>query len=64
VTVAEPSCPSLEATIVTGPPTVTAVTCPDEETVATAVLVDVHVTVRPVSVPPAASRVVALNWTV
>ena len=46
VTTAEPSCPSLEATIVTGPPTVRAVTRPDDETVATAVLVDVHVTVR------------------
>ena len=46
VTIAEPSCPSLEATIVTGPPTVSAVTRPDDETVATAVFVDVHVTVR------------------
>ena len=46
VTIAEPSCPSLEATIVTGPPTASAVTRPDDETEATAVFVDVHVTVR------------------
>jgi hypothetical protein len=59
VTVAEPSCPSLEATIVTGPPIVTAVTRPVDETVATAVLVEVQVTVRFVRLPPWASRVVA-----
>lgn len=64
VTVAEPSCPSLEATIVTGPPTVTAVTRPVEETVATEVLVEVQVTVRFVRLPPWASRVVAVSCTV
>ena len=64
MTVAEPSWPSLEATIVTGPPTATAVTMPDEETDATAVLIDVHVTVRPVKAVPWASRGVAVSCAV
>jgi hypothetical protein len=64
VTVADPSCPSLVATIVTGPPMVTAVTSPVEETVATAVFVELHVTVRLARVPPWASRGVAVSCTV
>jgi hypothetical protein len=64
VTVAEPSWPSLVATIVTGPPTVTAVTSPVLETVATAVLVEDHVTVRFCRLPPAASRGVAVSCVV
>lgn len=64
VTVAEPSWPSLVATMVTGPPTVTAVTSPVLETEATAVLVDDHVTVRFCRLPPAASRGVAVSCVV
>lgn len=64
VTVAEPSCPSLVATIVTGPPIVTAVTSPDEETVATPVFVELQVTARFASVFPCASRGDALSCTV
>ena len=64
VTVAEPSCPSLVATMVTGPPTVTAVTSPVVETVATAVFVDDHVTVRFWRLTPAASRGVAVSCVV
>ena len=61
VTVAEPSCPSLEATIVTGPPTVSAVTRPDDETEATAVFVDDHDTARFVRLLPWASRGCAVS---
>jgi hypothetical protein len=61
VTVADPSCPSLVATMVTGPPIVTAVTRPVDETVATLVLVELQATVRFVSVPPCASRGVAVS---
>lgn len=64
VTVAEPSCPSLEATIVTGPPTATAVTIPVDDTVAMAVFVEDQVTVRPARAPPWASRGVAVSWVV
>lgn len=64
VTVADPSCPSLDATMVTGPPMVTAVTRPVDETVATAVFVDVQVTVRLERLPPWASRVEAVSCTV
>lgn len=42
----------------------TPVTSPDDETVAMAVLVELHVTVRFARVPPRASRVVAVSWTV
>ena len=64
VTVADPSWPSLVATMVTGPPIVAAVTRPVDDTVATIVLVELQVTVRFVRVAPAASRGVAVNWTV
>jgi hypothetical protein len=64
VTVADPSCPSLDATIATGPPIVTAVTSPADETVAILVLVELHETVRFARVPPCASRGVAVSWTV
>jgi hypothetical protein len=64
VTMADPSWPSLVATIVTGPPTASAVTTPDDDTLATAVFVDVHVTVRLVNVPPAASFGVAVSCVV
>jgi len=64
VIAAVPLCPSLVAVIVTGPPAVTPVTSPVDETVATAALLVVHVTVRPVSTFPAASCVVAVSCTV
>ena len=64
VTVAVPVCPSLVAVIVVLPAVVPAVTTPVLDTVATAVLLDVQVTVRPVSVVPFASFVVAVNCTV
>lgn len=64
VTVADPSCPSLDATIVTGPPMLTAVTSPVDDTVATALLVDDQVTVRFVRLLPWASRVVAVSCAV
>jgi hypothetical protein len=64
VTVADPSWPSLDATMVTGPPIVTAVTSPVDETVATAVLVELQVTMRLEMAPPCASRGVAVSWTV
>ena len=50
---------SLVAVIVTGPPAVTAVTRPLPSTVATAALLVLHVTARPVSTLPAASLVTA-----
>jgi hypothetical protein len=52
---------SLVAVIVTGPPAATAVTRPFPSTVAAAVLLDVHVTTRPVSTRPFASLVTAVN---
>jgi hypothetical protein len=58
-----PVFPSLAATIF-AVPTDSAVTSPDEDTVATAVLSELHVTVRPVSAPPTASWVVAAAWAV
>ncbi len=64
VIAAVPVCPSLVAVMVTGPPAVTPVTSPVDETVAMAALLVVHVTVRPVSTFPAASVVVAVNCTV
>src|ERR1043165_2142537 len=57
--VAEPVCPSLVA-VICAEPAATVVTNPDPETVATAVLFELHVTVRPVSVLPLASFNVAL----
>src|SRR5436309_12826864 len=64
VIAAVPVCPSLVAVMVTGPPAVTPVTSPVDETVAMAASLVVHVTVRPVSTFPAASVVVAVNCTV
>jgi hypothetical protein len=63
VTVMEevPVFPSLVAVIVTGPPAATAVTRPLPSTVATAALLVLHVTVRPVSTLPAASLVTAVS---
>jgi hypothetical protein len=52
---------SLVAVIVTGPPAATAVTRPLPSTVATAVLFDVQVTVRPVSTLSPASLVTAVS---
>ena len=57
---AVPLCPSLVAVIVAGPPA-TPVASPLPLTIATAVLLLAHVTVRPVSVFPAASLVTAVN---
>jgi hypothetical protein len=61
VTDAVPLCPSLVAVIVTGPPTATPVTSPVAETVATAVLLDIHVITRPMSTLLPASFVVAVS---
>jgi hypothetical protein len=52
---------SLVAVIVTGPPAATAVTKPVASTVATALLVELHVTVRPVSTVPLMSVSVAVS---
>jgi hypothetical protein len=52
---------SLVAVIVTGPPAATAVTKPVVLTVATALLLEDHVTVRPVSTAPFASLVTAVS---
>jgi hypothetical protein len=52
---------SLVAVIVTGPPATTAVTKPFASTVATALLLEVHVTTRPISKLLAASRSVAVS---
>jgi hypothetical protein len=52
---------SLVAVIVTGPPAATAVTRPFTSTVAAAGLLEVHVTVRPVTTLLAASRSVAVS---
>jgi hypothetical protein len=60
---ADPACPSLVAVIVTGP-VPTAVTNPLPVTVARFALVVDHVTTRPVSALPAASRGVAVNCSV
>jgi hypothetical protein len=61
VIVAVPDWPSLVAVIVTGLPTATPVTTPVALTVATAALLVVQVIVRPVSVLPLASFVVAMS---
>jgi hypothetical protein len=63
VTCAVPVWPSLEAVIVTGPPTATAVTSPCAETAANAELDDDHATTRSVSAAPRASRTAAASWT-
>jgi len=60
VIVAVPDFPSLVAVIVV-PPGATAVTTPAVETVAIALFAVLHVTVRPVSVLPSASFVVAVS---
>src|SRR6266496_2609052 len=60
VSAAVPLWPSLVAVIVAGPPA-TPVASPLPLTTATAVLLLAHVTVRPVSVFPAASLVTAVN---
>jgi hypothetical protein len=52
---------SLVAVIVTGPPAATAVTRPFASTVATAVLLELHVTVRPVSRAPFTSSSTAVS---
>jgi hypothetical protein len=52
---------SLVAVIVTGPPAATAVTRPFASAVATAGLLEIHVTTRPVSTLPFASRVTAAS---
>src|SRR5205814_10224654 len=64
VTVALPLFPSLEAVIVTGPPTVFAVTNPLPSTSATAGLSLAQLMVRPVSAFPLASFAVATSWAV
>ena len=64
VTIADPSWPSLVATMVTGPPTATAVTNPPVDTVATDVFVDDHATRRSVRLFPWASRGTAESCTV
>jgi hypothetical protein len=64
VTLAVPLIPSLDAVIMAAP-IATAVTIPLDETVATLVFEDDHVTARPVSTVPLASSVVAVsgvNW--
>src|SRR5580704_2594332 len=61
--VASPVCPPLDA-LITALPTPTAFTRPVGDTVATFVLSDVHVTVRPVSTLPAVSFTVAASCTV
>ena len=58
-----PLCPSLVAVIVAEPATLV-VTRPAPETVATVVLFDDHVTVRPVRMFPLASLSVAVSCTV
>ena len=64
VTIADPSWPSLVATIVTGPPTATAVTNPAPDTLAIDALVDDHVITRSGRVFPWASRGAAESCTV
>ena len=67
VTLAVALLPSLVAVIVTGPPAampVTVATAPTGETVATAVLLEIQVIVRPLRTFPVASEVVAVNATV
>jgi hypothetical protein len=63
VTDAVPVFPSLVAVIVT-PPATSPLTSPVPDTDATALFDELHVTVRPVSVAPDASRVTTESWTV
>jgi hypothetical protein len=63
VIVLDPLLPSLVAVIV-AVPVATAVTRPDADTVAAAVLLEPHVTTRSVTTFPAESVTVALSWTV
>jgi hypothetical protein len=58
---AVPLFPSLVAVIVALPPADVALTSPADDTVATAALLVVHVTVRPLSTSPAESLVTAVN---
>jgi hypothetical protein len=51
-----------EVAVTVAPPAATARTSPVEETVATAVFVHVHVTVRPLKTFPRESLSVAVNW--
>jgi hypothetical protein len=60
VTLEVPIFPSLVAVIVVVPGR-SPVTSPDDETLATSGLLEVHETARPVSVLPAASFIVAVN---
>ena len=60
VMLAVPLTPS-EVAVMVAEPGAMAVTTPDEETVATPVLLELQVTVRPVRVFPLASRVVAVS---
>jgi hypothetical protein len=60
VTLEVPVFPSLVAVIVVVPGR-SPVTSPDDETLATSGLLEVHETARPVSVLPAASFIVAVN---
>src|SRR5437667_6107032 len=64
VTTDVPLLPSLVAVIVVAPPLATSDTSPLGETVATVVVLDVHATVRPVSVVPLASLRVTVSCTV
>jgi hypothetical protein len=61
VTDAVPDFPSLVAVIVTGPPIATPVTTPAFDTVAIDVLLEAHVTTRPVRTVPLMSAVVAVS---
>jgi len=61
VTDAVPDFPSLVAVMVTGPPIAAPVTTPALDTVAIDVLLDAHVTTRPVRTVPLASAVVAVS---
>src|SRR5258708_5745890 len=61
VNAAVPLRPSLVAVRVTGPPAASPVTSPVDETVATAILLVVHVTTRPVTTFPLAPFLLALT---
>lgn len=61
VIAAVPDLPSLVAVMVTGPPGAFAVTSPVCETLASAALLVVHATARPVSVDPSPASVVAVS---
>jgi hypothetical protein len=63
VNVALPFCPSLVA-LICADPTATAVTTPEELTVATELSLELQLTLRPVRTLLLASRVVAVAWVV